>query len=514
MLNQNNKYENYDFNSYVEDIKKDGLKKTWTNLCQFIIKNSNNLNNFLRPDNLGELYEMGLAIQDKNTKKTMGKYYTPIDVANVMCKWFATLEGNLVCDVGCGTGRLILCYLDLIGNPKAKKLISSGKLYLYDIDSTALLICKTIIALKYGIEISNKINLICEDFLDKKLALPNDCKVISNPPYSKFQKISNKWEKTPNLMETKEAYASFMEKIFKQARSAVIISPFSFISSTKFYSLREEMCKLGAGFIVSFDNVPGNIFCGKKHGIFNTNTGNSVRAAITVFKKNSSNNGFKISPLIRFKNEERKQLLQNEILEKMLGAESQIVDNEHPRFKKIFKELTNIYDLWISQSSTKISDLLTNKETQFYINMPNTCRYFTTASTKKLARSGSLSLFVDDQDKFNFLYCFINSSFAYWWWRIYDGGITYPLSLLKEMPVPFELLSSDDKIFFSKMREEMSSNESKFIVTKVNAGSLQENIKFPEKYRNKINKRILKIIGANQDYKLLNLIHNNKFSKK
>ena len=86
MLNQNNKYENYDFNSYVEDIKKDGLKKTWTNLCQFIIENSNKLNNFLRPDNLGELYEMGLAIQDKNTKKTMGKYYTPIDVANVMCK--------------------------------------------------------------------------------------------------------------------------------------------------------------------------------------------------------------------------------------------------------------------------------------------------------------------------------------------------------------------------------------------------------------------------------------------
>ena len=61
------------------------------------------------------------------------------------------------------------------------------------------------------------------------------------------------------------------------------------------------------------------------------------------------------------------------------------------------------------------------------------------------------------------------------------------------------------------MRKEMSSNESNFIVTKINAGALQENIKFPENYRNKINKRILKIIGANIDTKVFDLIHNNKF---
>ena len=43
------------------------------------------------------------------------------------------------------------------------------------------------------------------------------------------------------------------------------------------------------GEIYSFDNVPGNIFCGRKHGIFNTNTSNSVRAAITVVRKDNSN---------------------------------------------------------------------------------------------------------------------------------------------------------------------------------------------------------------------------------
>ena len=84
-----------------------------------------------------------------------------------------------------------------------------------------------------------------------------------------------------------------MEKIFTQSRSAVVITPFSFISGKKFYSLRKEMCDIGNGFIVSFDNVPGNIFCGRKQGIFNTNTANSVRAAITVFNKSNKLKGFK-----------------------------------------------------------------------------------------------------------------------------------------------------------------------------------------------------------------------------
>ena len=80
-----------------------------------------------------------------------------------------------------------------------------------------------------------------------------------------------------------------------------------FISGSKFYSLRKEMCDLGNGFIVAFDNVPGNIFCGRKQGIFNTNTANSVRAAITVLNRSGTLKGFRVSPMIRFKNEERRR---------------------------------------------------------------------------------------------------------------------------------------------------------------------------------------------------------------
>ena len=35
-----------------------------------------------------------------------------------MSKWFQNLEGENICDVGCGTGNLILTYLEMIGKEK------------------------------------------------------------------------------------------------------------------------------------------------------------------------------------------------------------------------------------------------------------------------------------------------------------------------------------------------------------------------------------------------------------
>ena len=81
------------------------------------------------------------------------------------------------------------------------------------------------------------------------------------------------------------------------------------------------------GFVVSFDNVPGNIFNGRKHGIFNTNTANSVRAAITVLNSSEQKKGFRISPMIRFKNEERKNLLKCDVLESIINDDIQIIDS-------------------------------------------------------------------------------------------------------------------------------------------------------------------------------------------
>ena len=117
---------------------------------------------------------------------------------------------------------------------------------------------------------------------------------------------------------------------------------------------------------------------------------------------------------------------------------------------------------------------------------------------------------IKTEREFNFLYCFINSSFAYLWWRIYDGGINYSVNLLKSMPLPLNLLSNEDDVFFKKMAMKLIQNENNYIITKINAGKLNENIKFPEKYRKQINNRILKILKLDFDEKILNSIHSNR----
>lgn len=500
------KLSHYSLECYIDDIKTIGLKKTWDNICKFIKSDSKHVNEFLRNSNFGQLYEMGLAEEDKEKKKSNGQYFTPEDVATIMAQWFANLDAENVCDVACGTGNLILNYLEIIGIKKATELISSGKLYLYDFDETALNICKTSILLKYGIQYKNMIHDIYCDFLDMKIHLPENCKVISNPPYARIESISYKWGDSEIISNTKEYYAAFIEKIIKQSKRSVIITPFSFMGGTKFYSLRKLMNNYN-GFIVAFDNVPGNIFSGKKFGIFNTNTSNSVRAAITVIENKENKKGFRTSSFIRFKNIEREKLLNTKVLESFLSDEYQIITSQNSMYFKCNKELTEVYKIWKEKSSKTLSNYVCENG-QFLLSMPNTCRYITVASSKELKRSGQIILRFSDKDVYNFVYCLINSSFAYWYWRLYDGGITYQKGLLLSLPIFYDLLTIEDKKFFEKTTEELQKIETKCIVTKTNVG-IQENLRFPKIYREKINQKLFDILNIKKNISLFNSVHSN-----
>lgn len=499
------KYKAYNLAMYQDDIANIGLSQTWQNIINFVLNNKTK-NKFLYWNNFAEIYEIGLALQDKQAKKESGQYYTPDDVALVMSDWFNSQVGENICDVACGTGKLILTYLDLIGKENAINLIKAGKLYLYDLDDIALKICKTILLLKYGQELEPFIHAIHCDFLSKSIVLPENCKVISNPPYAAVNAINSDWNKTDVVLGTKELYSMFMEKIITQSKSSVIITPYSFIGGNKFYSLRKIMNNYN-GFIVSFDNVPGNIFCGRKHGIFNTNTSNSVRATITVVENKDNFKGFKTTPLIRFKNEERKKLLRTEVLETFINNEYQIVSKEKPMYYKCAKELNDIWNAWQEKSNSRLGNYV-SQYGQNIISMPNTCRYFTTASNGLMNRNGQIVLNIRDKDVFNYVYCLINSSFAYWYWRLFDGGITYPRGLLLNMPVFYDRLSEDDKLFFKNVSNEMIGNSSKYVITKNNVG-VQENIKYPREFRDKINKRLLNILGLNIDEKIFDIVHSN-----
>ncbi len=508
-----NKLQIYDDNLYSSDVKQYGLEKTWDCICKFLLNDKHVCSGFLYKKNLSELYEEGLAIQDKQNKKESGQYYTPDDVCGIMSKWLQDIEGYNVCDVACGTGNLILNYLELIGRETALELLNAGRIYLYDIDQVALNVCKTTLLLKYGKNLENKIHIIEGDFLNSNIHLPNDCKAISNPPYATIKQFGDDWECSEIQKESKELYSAFMEKIIKESRASVIITPYSFVGSNKFFALRQFLNNYN-GFIVSFDNVPGNIFRGLKQGVFNSNTSNSVRAAITVVKNDELEKGFRISPLIRFKTTERNKLLINAVLENYLPQKRQIVSDVSPNYIKCFKELISIYENWIEKSEITLEDCCSAKPTKNIIYFPNTCRYFTTGAFNKLDRKGVIKLYIKEKKYFGFIYCLINSSFAYWWWRIFDGGITYPVGLLKALPIFTNLLSETDYRYFNKVSREMIKVEKNYVTKKLNAGDVQENIKFPRKYRDRINKKILKILNIDVDKKIFDLIHkNNAFGK-
>lgn len=498
-------FKYYNLESYIQDIQMFGLKNTWLNICNYLLYSGESID-FFNVENLGELYEIGLTIQNKEQKKSNGQYYTPNDVALLMSQWFESLDGENICDVACGTGSLILTYLDFIGCEKARKLIRERRLYLYDIDEIALEICKISILLKYGRDLKQDLHVFVGDFLSKKITLPIHCKVISNPPYSKIQKIGVDWSISRVLEDSHELYSAFMEKIITQSNSAVIITPYSFISGTKFYSLRKVLDNCN-GEIFSFDNVPGNIFYGKKHGVFNSNTSNSVRAAISVIRKNNDK-GFKLTPLIRFKSTERNKLLSCNQLESFLSAKRQKITSKNTKYYKCYKELQPLFDCLNEQSQGHVMGELLDSQGQFVISMPNTCRYYTTAFAGIMNRNGQIILNFSNKDIFNYVFCLINSSFAYWYWRLYDGGITYPKSLLMQLPVIYHLLSEEDKLFFASIANEMIMNASDFVIIKNNLG-IQENIKYPRSYRDKINQRLTKILNIKVPNTYFDLIHSN-----
>lgn len=436
---------------------------------------------------------MGLAEENKIEKKSMGKYYTPDDVANIMAQYLLELPGDNICDLCCGTGNLTFAVLNQMTDDEAKQFILNGHLYLYDIDNIAIKICLAILKNRYG-DIVDNIHIINTDCLKSDVNFPDNVKIISNPPYGKNTDLVNNIYNCAKT--TKELYVAFMEKALYAKVPFVFITPHSFLGGNTFKELRKE---LYGGKIFAFDNVPGNIFKGKKFGIFNSNEANSTRAAISILNPNSKD--IYVAPFIRFKTEERSKILNKEFLDTLLPEKAQ--SNTGNIYYRIQAGTEEIITKWLDSKNKKFSSLLVSTPNEYKIDIPNTCRYFTTGAKKTLSRSGKLTIYCKDEDSFYLAYAFINSSLCYYWHRMCNGGITYPITLLKDMPI-FGSATQELKNYCNKLIE----NEEKYIVLKKNAGAYQENIKFPMEMRFELTDILLKQINLSNNISLKK-VHNN-----
>ena len=504
-------FDDYTIDKYKQDIDLYGIKEVWDQILQYRDKH-NDVVDILRSENFGELYEIGLAHANKESKKEFGKYYTPDDVATLLAEYLKDLIGSPVCDVCCGVGNLILKYLEVLGPEDAKKLLLSNQVYLYDIDPIAISICKFKIKEVYGNEVVDHIQCMCGDFLSSKIQLPAGCKVISNPPYFHMQECNVLWEVSDTIMNGRDMYAAFMEKIITTSNSSVMITPFSFTYGDKFYSLRKKLNKLN-GIIHSFDNVPGNIFNGKKHGIFNTNTSNSVRVSVTIVENIPDTCGFKIGPLIRFQSSEREFIINRKNLEKLLPEERQIVTDDDSKYHKVFKSLLDIYHTWVQAADGRFNSLLSATKTEYKLSVPNTSRYYVSGTKLDLARDGKNVLYFKNYDTMCYAYCVLNSSFAYWWWRMFGGGTSYHIGLLKTIPIKFKTATAHDMELIRGAVEFISPKESEYVTYKLNAQKMQENVKFPKEFRDRFNEILLLNFGCPINPHVFDCVHANNITE-
>jgi hypothetical protein len=257
------------------------------------------------------------------------------------------------------------------------------------------------------------------------------------------------------------------------------------------------------GCVWAFDNVPAGIFCGRKKGIFNTNTANSVRAAITIVDK--LQHGFRVSPMIRFRTQERKQMFEQ--LDNLLGDFEYTDSTPWTKIPKSLEPLVKE----LAKTKLLVADLIeknpSKQEKQYKITVPSTPRYFISGSRRELDRSSKIEIFAKNEEAFNRLYLMINSTFSYLWWRIYDGGITLTRQTLLTMPVPDLTVDKMEEIVGEGLRMEKD-----FVVYKMNAGKNNENIKFPDTYRQKVNHLVLSSINLDSLAKNLFSVHSNSLS--
>ena len=68
---------------------------------------------------------------------------------------------------------------------------------------------------------------------------------------------------------------------------------------------------------------------------------------------------------------------------------------------------------------------------------------------------------------------------------------------------------NDGELYYTLDRNELKIKLNSII--KKNAGVNQENIKFPVEYRNRINARILFLLGIDYDYSIFESLHANSF---
>jgi hypothetical protein len=495
----------FDANELQDLISKLGLRKAWTSILathlqakpdfEYILRDAQFASakilkhDLLQGLTIGEvsvIYEYSVTLVDSKSRKSNGQFFTPDDVAKFMAKFSKGFPDGTWLDPCSGIGNLTWHLVDSQNNPEDFLI---HKMKLSDRDELALLIARTLLTVSFQASNRDLFNAIEDNFIPfdflsvsqgnepglssgegNLYQIPEHDFVIVNPPY-----LATKADDRFEVAKSADLYAYFLENIVKSSMGFISVTPQSFTNAHKFRELRELLLRSYSNLtIFNFDNIPGNIFYGIKFGSKNSNTANSIRAAVTVAIP--GNGERRITSLTRWRRSERDQMFES------VGKTLSNVPLGADYFPKVSKRFQRLY-LTVTPERT-LGDFLSLNPTSYPLHVPSSPRYFISALKTPAKRVSQHSIYFRNERDRDRAYILINSSLAYWWWRVRDGGMTLSRETLKSLPFPHFKASS-------KLAQLLEASEIDNKVFKQNAGAAQENVKHPLALVLRLNKHVI-----------------------
>lgn len=436
--------------------------------------------NYLEGLTIGEVgvcYEALLSELDREHRKSSGQFFTPDDAAEFMARQSANFGTGVWLDPCCGVGNLAWHLAKVQSDPAE---FVRNNLVLIDRDNTALKSAVALIAAEYAAESDEeavrnlKAKSVRRDFLSAA-ALPKHDFTIFNPPYARADKRDGY-----ETGHSRDLFAYFMERVSKSSRGYIAVTPASYLSVPKFQSLRDLLERESVGGdVYVFDNVPDTLFRGYKFGSNNTSKTNFVRAAVTVSRPDAD--GWQITQIIRWQAADRTRMFEQ--CDTLLAPRR---FGPHGEWAKLSPGLEETWDALVAEPET-LGDLVTSHRTEHTLDIGLTPRYYISATHRSLDRGSKATLYFrtgEDRDRAAIV---LNSSVPYLWWRALDGGVTLPRRVLMSVPVPARATTERDAVLLSRIR----TSEEENLVTKLNAGRENENVKHPQDLVDALNRAVL-----------------------
>jgi len=423
---------------------------------------------------IGVVYEALVALSDHRSRREKGQYFTPDDVAKFMASQSSRFPQGMWLDPCCGVGNLSFHLAAAMED--ADKFIAE-RLTLVDLDAIALTTAIALLIATYAAheDVAALPALVARsqvrNFLDP-YELPKHDYTIVNPPYARTARIERF-----ATAESGELYAYFLERVASESKGFIAITPAAHLGGQKYASLRGVLERLNGGDVLVFDNVPDTCFRGYKYGSTNTSKTNFVRAAITVSAP--EDRGWSVTPILRWAARSRTRM--------WAGARDLLVPIRKGPGGEWAKVMPGTEKVWdrLARSEVRLKDLVTRNRTVYQLNVASTPRYYISASRRELDRGSKHVLYFNSKADMEKAYLLLNSSLPYWWWRCLDGGITLPLRVLLSTPLPAGLRATRALV------KELEDSEESNIVTKLNAGRQNENVRRPRELVDRVDKMLL-----------------------